>query len=143
MDCEEFWRKWLSWACGLLGVFGLAMVLSSNWAWFQMLFNSPSFVLPFWPDGEVPAGARAFQHWIYGLLGAVMAGWAVTLWFLSRELTGENLQALIQATFWGLMVWFVLDSAISLIDGVWLNVGLNFSLLLIFLLPLWKLKKSA
>jgi len=72
-----------------------------------------------------------------------MAGWAVTLWFLNRELTGENLQTLIQATFWGLMVWFVLDSAISLIDGVWLNVGLNFSLLLIFLLPLWKLKKSA
>lgn len=140
MQGEKFWRNWLTGACGFLGVFGLSMVLISDWAWFQLLFNSPSFVLPFWPDGEVPPGARAFQHWIYGVLGSVIAGWAVTLWFLARELQGEHRRTLVRATFGGLVVWFVLDGAISLMDGVWLNAGLNLALFLLFLLPLWKLR---
>lgn len=135
MPAFSFWQRWLSIVGFLLSAFGLALAFFNHAPLFDLLFNNQ--INPaFWPDGNVPGPAAAFQRWVYGVLGATVAGWGIFVVFVAhypfrrKEPWAWNCVAL------GITVWYVADTAISLYFGVGFNAAFNIVLLVSALLPL-------
>ncbi len=96
----------------------------------------------FWNDTMLPENAIKFQAWIYGVLGTVIAGWGtlIAFWahhpFKTREIWAWN--GLASAT----AIWYISDTAISIIYGVMFNIFFNTIILLLLGLPLIFTKKA-
>jgi hypothetical protein len=106
----------------------------------NFLFNQ--YINPiFWDVTELPNNALKFQNWIYGVLGAVIAGWGtlIAFWahypFKSREKWAWNGLVL------GTVIWYCADTAISVLHGVIFNVLFNTVILFLLAAPLVFTKK--
>lgn len=130
----SFWQKWLLILGILISVFGIAMALLSGTPLFG-LFNrqiDPAF----WGANAVDSAPQQFKGWIYGVWGATIAGWGIFLTFVAhfafsrREKWAWNCVAL------GLLVWFILDTSLSIIYKVYFNVVFNVALIIFAGLPL-------
>jgi hypothetical protein len=133
MRRERFWIRWLSVASLALVLFGVGMALLNRTPVFD-LFNR-SIDYRFWPGG-VPLGTGSFQGWVYGAWGATVAGWGLTAAFVVRYALRRGQPWAWWALVSGFSVWFVIDTALSALAGVWVNVGLNAFVLLVFAVPL-------
>ena len=76
-----FWQKWLFAVGLLLAVFGLTLAFFNQTPFFDFLFNKQINPV-FWSEGQATPEAIRFQQWIYGVLGATIAGYGVTVAFL-------------------------------------------------------------
>ena len=135
MNTFKFWQKWLLIVGIYLVVFGLYLTFFNQSSVMNFLFNrqiDPNF----WETTELPKNALKFQGWIYGVLGAVIAGWGtlIAFWayypFKSCEMWAWNGLAL------GTAIWYCADTAISVIYGVTFNVVFNTVMLLLLATPL-------
>lgn len=90
------------------------------------------------PDSPVPVSTetRGYMRFANGIIGAVMAGWMMTIILLARGpfLFGDKWAW--QAIAWPLLAWFGVDTAFSIAHGVWGNVMLNMGTALMFGIPL-------
>ena len=136
----NFWQKWLLFVGIYLVFFGLFLTFFSQSGLMNFLFNQhidPTF----WTTSELPDNAFKFQGWIYGVLGAVVAGWGtlIAFWahypFKTLERWAWNGLAL------GTVIWYIPDTAISAMYGVTFNVVFNTLLFLILVLPLASTRK--
>jgi hypothetical protein len=90
----------------------------------------------FWGAGESTGGTALFQQWIYGVLGATMAGWGVCVAFIAavpfkrREKWAWNCLAL------AVSLWFVIDTFLSWRFGALFNMVFNVLIFLAALVPL-------
>jgi hypothetical protein len=133
MQRQQLWIRWL-WAASLgLVLFGLAMALLNRTPVFDV-FNR-AIDPRFWP-ADIPPGVPSFQGWVYGAWGATVAGWGITVAFIVRFALSRRHAWGWWALVTGIGVWFVIDTALSALAGVWVNVGLNAFLLAVFTLPL-------
>ncbi len=139
MTAFSFWQRWLLVVSLIIIAFGVALALLNGTVVFA-LFNSQIDPV-FWGAAGIPADTARFQQWIYGVLGAMMAGWGVFLAFIAhypfkmKEKWARNCMAA------GLLLWYVLDTGISLYFGVYFNALFNTVLLVLGLVPLlftWK-----
>jgi hypothetical protein len=130
-----FWQRWLLIFSLVVVIFGMSMALFNRTLLFAIFDQqvNPSF----WGASSLPAGVDEFQGWTYGVLGATMAGWGVFLAFVTRypfrnrERWAWNCLAL------GLLLWYVIDTAISLSRGVVFNAIFNTGILILAALPLF------
>ena len=134
MSNFTFWQKWMVVVGIAIVVFGIFMAALSGSPLFD-LFNrqiDPAF----WGREQSLGTILGFQHWIYGGWGATIAGWGVFLTFISyfpfrnKEKWAWNCLSL------GLLVWFVLDTSISLFYSVYFNAAFNTALLILAGLPI-------
>ncbi len=110
------------------------MTLLSGTSLFE-LFNrqiDPAF----WGAKAVEDGAKEFQRWIYGVWGATVAGWGVSLAFVTHYSFRAKEKWAWRCMVIGLLVWFVLDTLISLGYGVYFNAVFNTVLLILVALPI-------
>jgi hypothetical protein len=83
-----------------------------------------------------PADVNAYAMFAYGVLGAVMQGWGVSMFMIVRgpfcrcESGGRALLAA------PMLIWFLADTGFSLYTGFWQNGILNAVLLLLLAIPL-------
>ncbi len=140
MPSFSFWQRWLIIVALVVTAFGIVVALVSGTPLFD-LFNrqiDPAF----WGTGAVGDAAKRFQQWIYGVLGATIAGWGIFITYVARypfsrkERWAWNYLAL------GLLVWYVLDTLISASYGVYFNVAFNTVLLILVMLPVWFTRKD-
>lgn len=131
----NFWRKWLLFVGVYLAFFGLFLTCFSQSKVMDYLFNQHIDPL-FWGSAPLPQSAEAFQGWIYGVLGAVVAGWGtlIAFWaaypFKSRQRWAWNgLTAAVA-------IWYIADTAISAQYGISFNVVFNTVVLLLLATPL-------
>ncbi len=133
-----FWWRWLLVAALATGLFGLSMVLLPET--LQAFFNLLIFGTT-WQPPEFGAAAGGYIGFVYGVLGAVLAGWALTIVlalfgpFRRGDKEGWLLIAL------PLALWFVVDTTWSLTTGYWQNAALNCVFALAYAVPLaatWK-----
>ena len=84
----------------------------------------------------VPEEVLGYLRFANGIIGAVMAGWMLTILLLARGpfMTGERYAW--QAIAWPLMGWYLIDTCFSVAHGVWGNVLLNTATAVMFGIPL-------
>jgi hypothetical protein len=128
-----FWQKWLLVLGGVIVIFGLALAVFNQTPVFDVLFNRQINSV-FWGVVEVTPQIRSFQQWVYGVLGATMAGWGVIILFIAHEPFRRREQWAWQCLAFGIGLWFVVDTALSMAANVIFNAAFN-SLLVILILP--------
>ena len=134
MSNFKFWQRWLLVVGIAITVFGILMAILSGTPLFD-LFNrqiDPAF----WGAGTVGDPAKRFQQWIYGVWGATVAGWGIFLSFVARYAFAKKERWAWNCMVLGLLVWFVLDTTLSLFHQVYFNVAFNAGLLILAMLPM-------
>jgi len=131
----SFWQKWLFAVGLLLAVFGLALAFFNQAPFFDFLFNNQINPV-FWTDGQIAPETIRFQQWIYGVLGATIAGWGVTVAFLARHPFRNKERWAWNAIALGVTLWFITDTAISLYFRVYFNAAFNGVVFLAVVIPL-------
>ena len=129
-----FWQRWLFVFSLVVVVFGMGMALFNRTLFFA-LFNS--WINPiFWDANPLPIGVDPFQGWIYGVLGATMAGWGVILAFIAYFPFRNRDRWAWSAIALGLSLWYVTDTTLSLYFGVTFNAVFNTAFFILAILPL-------
>lgn len=131
----EFWQRWLLVCSILIALFGLGMALLCTTPLFDVFDSQVNPV--FWDSAAAPEQAARFQGWVYGVLGATMMGWGITIAFLAHHPFRRRERWAWTATAAALGAWFVLDTSLSLAFGVVFNAVFNTVLIvLVGVLPL-------
>lgn len=133
--------KWLRAASALVVGFGVLVVLAAYPATAGLTMFLIDFIL--WPIDGAQSGATPELRLIFAISGGVMVGWGVMLWLIATRLYPREPQLARSMILWSVGVWFVVDSAASIVAGAPLNALLNTSFLLMFGLPLWRAPDSA
>ncbi len=129
-----FWRTWLLIVAVLITLFGVAIACLSGTPLFD-LFNHQ--IDPAFWNASAPANeAKEFQKWIYGAWGAIIAGWGIFFVFITRYAFEKKEKWIWNCIAVGLLVWFVLDTGLSLNYRVYFNVVFNSILLIVTGLPI-------
>ena len=130
----SFWQRWLFIFSLVVAIFGLGIATLNRTPLFA-IFDSQ--VNPaFWGTDSLPAGVDPFQGWIYGVLGATMAGWGVFLAFVARYSFRNRERWAWNALLMGLSLWYLTDTSISLCFGVVFNAIFNTVIFILAMLPL-------
>ncbi len=135
MNSFNFWQKWLLITSIFLITFGFGLAFFNHTGFFNQIFNdqiNPAF----WGHTQIDGTITHFQGWIYGVLGATVAGWGVMMLFLILYPFKARERWAWSAAAFNIGLWFVVDTAVSLAYGVLYNAAFNILLLIVFTLPL-------
>lgn len=130
----DFWRNWLRlWALGV-ALFGLVLAgagLSATDGAARALLERM---------GGAPVAFDPPLRFAVALMGAVTLGWALTMLAAMRAAgtMGAAARRLWRGLLGAMLVWFAIDSALSIATGFTLNAVSNSLLLALFLWPLWR-----
>lgn len=130
----SFWQRWLVIVGILISVFGTLMAFLSGTPLFA-LFNrqiDPAF----WNAKAAEDSAKEFQQWIYGVWGATIAGWGIFVVFIAHYPFRNREQWAWNCLVVGMLVWFVLDTSVSIFHKVYFNAAFNTVLLILVMLPI-------
>lgn len=126
------WKSWMTvWCSGVL-VFGVVLALAA----VPGLSGPPRLVLAV-ISGDRAGGALLDQpamQFAFGLQGALTIGWALTMFGMIRLADVAGAPVWRPLTF-GLTVWYVIDSAISVITDFPGNAVSNTLLMATYLIP--------
>jgi hypothetical protein len=86
----------------------------------------------------LPVDRETLLPWEGAIYGALMMGWGTTLLFVGRLAFRRNDLGLMKALLYGLIVWLVVEAAVSVYFRVWFNVGVDIAVLALFSAPLLK-----
>ncbi len=129
-----FWQRWLLIVGIVIAIFGTLMALLSGTPVFE-LFNQ-QIDPAFWGANAAGESAELFQRWAYGVWGATIAGWGVFVTFIAHYPFQEKEKWAWNCLVVGILVWFVLDTSLSLYYRVYFNAVFNTALLILAMLPL-------
>lgn len=130
----RFWQRWLFVVGVVVALFGGVMALLNSTVIFEVFNDQIDPV--FWGAESIPGAAQGFRGWVYGAWGATVAGWGIFIIYIAhypfrkRELWAWNCLVV------GLVIWYVLDTGISLYYKVYFNAVFNTLLLIVMILPL-------
>jgi hypothetical protein len=135
----DVWDRGLEAAVLLVGGAGVFFVVARvpTTALFEwIIFGSA--------DSPIPTGdAARYVTFVYGVLGAVMIGWACTLWPLVRGPLRRRERWASTAVALSVGVWFVVDSTLSVASGFGENALLNLVFAVAFGVPLLAIRRRA
>ena len=135
MGSFGFWQKWL-FSFGLyLIAFGFVLAFFSRSALLDFVFNN-QIDPAFWDSAELSENVERFRAWIYGVLGAVITGWGIFVSFIVYYPFNAKEQWAWNCIAAGFVVWFIIDTIISVYYGVGFNVFINIAFFLFVSLPL-------
>lgn len=128
--------KWLRAASALVVGFGVLIVLATYPATAGLTMFLIDFIL--WPIDGTQSGITSELRLVFAISGGVMVGWGIMLWLIATRLYPREPQLARSMILVSVGIWFVVDSAASIVAGAPLNALLNTSFLLMFGLPLWR-----
>lgn len=129
----NFWFRWLVAADIIVIAFGAAQALLPDLVrqgFSLLVFGSASYINTF------PQDAIRYITLTHAVMGSVMLGWGVSMMYtlFTQFRTGEW-TGWISPTV-ALILWFIPDTAMSIITGFWQNAVLNVGFILLFAIPL-------
>ncbi len=95
---------------------------------------------------DAPIRYDPLHRFSLALMGAVSLGWGATLLAVARitpDLSAQQAQKLWRMVTWAVLLWFVVDSSLSVATGFWRNAIPNTVLLGWYLLLVARLPGSA
>ncbi len=135
MGSFNFWQKWLFGFGIYLIFFGFVLSFFGHSAFMDYLFNDQIDPI-FWTQMELPENAKKFQAWVYGVLGSVIVGWGILIAFIAHYPFKAKERWAYNCIFIGFIVWFMIDTSLSIYYHVGFNVWVNIIFILFALLPL-------
>ncbi len=138
---SKFWTRWLEIVGWILVAFGLCFAILNRSPFFDLIFNR-NIDPVFWGGEGMSAAAGLFQAWIYGVLGATIAGWGVCIALLAKYPLRRGERWAWRCLTLGLGLWFVVDTGLSASSGVTFNVVFNCLVAGMVFLPLWQIKRD-
>lgn len=132
-DPLRFWYRWLLAVVWLLISFGLALAFLNGTPLLAPILRPIDGA--FWRTDAITPAIRSFQHWVYGVLGAMLVGWGSPLGFVIVAAFRTRQSWVRNALAASLLLWFMTDTAISLYFHVFINALLNVVILVGALLP--------
>jgi hypothetical protein len=129
------WITWLQIVLAALLGYSLVLVFAGSvaGAWFSALGFGP-------PERAGVTEVRDYLKLPFMVLGAVMAGWTVMMIQIVRGPLREGSAWALSVLISSLVVWFVLDTGMSLILGFPLHALFNVPFALALAIPLIKLR---
>ncbi|MFX1299624.1 MAG: hypothetical protein ACFFAL_03120 [Promethearchaeota archaeon] len=134
MSYFRFWRNWLLGVSVFITAFGLFMALLNHTILFS--FFNTQINPAFWGSIPVAAPAQAFQTWIYGAWGATVMGWGITMIFIAYYPFGQQERWAWKAVLVSVLSWYIIDTTISWLFAVIINVIFNTTILMLVIIPL-------
>ena len=133
MRPAAIWTIWLTAASMAVAVFGLFLVL-----WPTLALQGFSLLVYGDPGRLQALGGEAARYisLAHAVLGAVMLGWGLMLVAVVQRLLAHGSKLGWQLVAGSLALWFVPDTAYSLMSGYWQNAVLNIGFALLFAVPL-------
>lgn len=129
-----FWQRWLFVVSIIIFIFGMMMALFNGTAIFRLFDNQINPV--FWGVKNVDEHTGDFTRWIYGVLGATMAGWGIFIGFIARYPFRKKEKWASDCLLLVTLIWFLVDTGISLYFKVYFNAIFNTILLVMMFPPL-------
>jgi len=128
----SFWRRWLIVVTIAVIVYGLALMLAPQvmHGLFNTLFFASSDVVQ-----QFGEQASAFITLVYGVLGAVIIGWMVALLSIIWGMA-QNPRSAWNTLMLSVVVWYALDTGMSLLIGSVSHAVFNTLFLVMFAVPL-------
>jgi hypothetical protein len=129
---HKFWLKIMAIVVGSFGpIFFLGtMVATMEPARLAMDILS-------WPLDGATTFASPDTRFLSALAGGFLLGWGVLIWCLSALVYDHAPEAVRKSALFGILAWFVLDSAGSIASGNASNAIFNVAVLLLAVGPLW------
>ncbi|MEO1592363.1 MAG: hypothetical protein AAFU71_13895 [Cyanobacteria bacterium J06632_22] len=130
----RIWQTWLVIWCWAVGLFGLVFV-GSGWT----VTSGPAMAILEVMNGPKDLALEPTLQFSLGIVGAITLGWSLTLLGLvrmTRQLEISQARELWLGVTVAVLVWFVLDSSLSVATGFWLNAVSNTLFLVAFLIPM-------
>lgn len=128
------WYWWLAAVYGASCVVGLLLVVAPFSP--AMATYNGGLAETFWDAGDFPDQARRYHHWAMAVIGSTTAGWAVTNLWILRYAFRPGARWAHRALLSGLLTWAVLDLAVSLRLGAYVEAAFVLSAALLALVPL-------
>lgn len=137
---REFFVTCLKLDCIVFALTGLVSFAASSkafsglWLWL--------FDLVKWPLDGNPARFSSETMSVNAILGGVMVGWAMLMYFVTAGPVAEGNVTLTRQMLISVAAWFCVDSTGSYLSHLPENVILNLVYLMIFAIPLLALSKA-
>lgn len=90
----------------------------------------------FWSGSGPDTGTLQLRLWYSGMLGGTIAGWGVALWYVVSGPFRKKERWSRDAIAGGILVWFVVDTSLTVYTHVYFNAGFNLLVLVLAGLPL-------
>ena len=136
---QSLQRSWFKVAAVVVGSFGPVFFLgAAGVTWPSVL----TLDLLSWPvDGNMNYDAPT-TRFLSALTGGFLLGWGVTIWLIGKHIYDLAPEPARKVVVYGLLAWFVLDSAGSVASGHASNVIVNLLVLATAVGPLRKPAQS-
>lgn len=135
-----FWHKWLLAVSVLNVVIGLVIAVLPDSALFALHASATADVFF---DGDMPAQAAELRAFLFGPLGGTIAGYFLMQTFVVWGPFRRREPWAWHAILWAMLLWFVVDSAMSTLHGAFFNVWMiNLSTLVLVGLPLLMTRRA-
>ena len=133
---QDFHKFWLKISAIVIGSFAPVMFLGSMSATAAPLqFTLDLLGLPL--DG-LPVYGDDASRFLAAIMGGLLLGWGATIWCLQAWVYDAAPDGVRRTVLTGFCVWFVLDSAGSVLSGHASNVLFNIGILALAVGPLWR-----
>ena len=131
-DMSAFWRTWLNAWAWVVIVFGL--VLAGGGLDATDTAAEAAFAIV---GGGAPLEWTPHLRFSVALMGAVTMGWGVRYLalFMAAHRLGVDAAPVWRLATIGMVAWFVIDSALSVATGFWMNAVSNTGLAIGYLVP--------
>jgi hypothetical protein len=140
MSAEKFWSGWLKITMLIVILAGIFLALLANiipWKFMDEQINGVFF------SGTAPDNSvEMFKRWLIGISGAVMAGWGCSMLYVVNHPFRRKEQWAWRCIFYPVIIWFAIDTSVSIYFGAHFNVVINSILLLQIMAPLLFLKNQ-
>jgi len=129
----NFWQKWLTYANVITLIVGLLVAFAGNSFVFKLHNNYTQNV--FLGGEELTGDLLQFKNWLFGIIGGTIVGFHLLMIFISENAFKKKEKWAYQAMLYSLLIWFVIDSSISIYTGALYNV-IIINLVALFLIGL-------
>lgn len=137
----HFWQQWLVIANVIFTIFGVLVAFAGDTILFE-LHNQQSLAVFF--DGQpMTEQMLTFKKFLFGIIGGTIAGFHLLMVFVAKNGFKNKEKWAYQCVLYGTLLWFVIDTSLSLYYGAWHNVAMvNLVAFVGIGLPLWKTRKA-
>ncbi len=134
----NFWHRWLQAGYIILTLFGLGFAFLGTSSLFAPTVQP--ILAAFWAGGVIPPETADFAFFAFGLAGALTAALGELGWFVARYGIAQRQRWAWNGLLASLLVWYVLDGAISIYVGAAINLVFNTIFLAMLIVPLIALR---